>query len=161
MPTRSPGFTLIELIVSVAILAIIVSVGIAGFISFQDDQQVLSATKELQQLFVNAQVKARVKETPSTCGTGTLNGYKITRTNEVFTLTADCATPVVRDSVSLTGYTVSGGLASGGSILFKTQFDSTITPTKICIQKGTVYYGFSISGQGQVSDVERGDATCP
>lgn len=77
---RHRGFTLIELIVTVAIMALLVGGAIAGFITFRERQAVQTAAKDLQQLLRTAQAKARVRDTPSSCNSSILRlqGYRVT-----------------------------------------------------------------------------------
>lgn len=161
MPTRPAGFTLIELIVSVAILSIVSAIGIAGFISFQDNQKVLSAAKEVQQLYVDAQVKARVKETPNGCS-GNLVGYVVTRNGATFTLGADCggANPVFRDSVTVSTVTIPDIFDT--NMTFLTQYGDLDPKSdqRICFYNGTHMYEFTITSNAQVGDVEKATA-CP
>lgn len=160
MLDRPAGFTLIELMVAISIMGVLLSLSIAGFIQFQDNQKVLAAAKEVQQLFVNGQVKARVKETPSGCS-GSLSGYKLTRSGNTFTLAAACSSDIVRDSVSVPNVTIWGNFGDGDSILFATQYQSSVSPKDLCFSSGTHYYGFSVAAAGQISDVEQGAGACP
>lgn len=82
------GFTLIEMIVTVAIFLIVVSFGIAGFIRFNDRQQVLTKAKEIQLIFRSAQAKARVKESPSGCES--LEGFRVRRSGSSLITSALC-----------------------------------------------------------------------
>lgn len=163
MPTRPAGFTLIELIVSVAILSIVSAIGIAGFISFQDNQKVLSAAKEVQQLYVDAQVKARVKETPGSC-TNPLQSYvvKYTSSSRKFSLHARCpGEQAERDYAIITDSSISMNNVPA-SVEFPTQYGDTgrSGDLTMCFTNGSDMYQFSITKNGQVGDVEKATA-CP
>lgn len=62
---RSSAFTLIELIVTIAVMLVLLGGGLAAFIRFNDKQQAVSVAKEVQQLTKTAQIKARAREKPS------------------------------------------------------------------------------------------------
>lgn len=77
--STNPGFTLIELLIVISIMVLLVGGGIAAFVTFQRNQTILSIAKDAQQYLQTAQVKARVKETPTTCTTAAsrLQGYRV------------------------------------------------------------------------------------
>ncbi len=128
--TAQSGFSLLELLITVTIMVIIVGGSVAGFMTFQARQEVLTTAKNVQQLVRTAQGKARVRETPTSAtltaagfGAGTCNsdnsrlqGYRINLSSNVITLVALCgeddldplqATAVVY-SETITGMTYSG-----------------------------------------------------
>lgn len=80
----SAGFTLIELIVTVAIVLTITGGGIAAFVNFNERQQIQSTVKDLQTVMRAAQIKARAGEGAIDCQTegafteGKLYGYEVT-----------------------------------------------------------------------------------
>jgi type II secretory pathway pseudopilin PulG len=78
----SLGFSLIELVVVIGILILITGGGIASLISFNEKQQVLNGSKELQSYLRTAQTLARVGEVPDGCGT--LTGYKVVSSGVAF-----------------------------------------------------------------------------
>lgn len=69
------GFTMIELLISITIMMLLLGVGVASFISFNERQQLSSAAKELQEFFRSAQTRARTGDVPQGCGS--LSGYNI------------------------------------------------------------------------------------
>lgn len=69
------GFTLIELVISVAIMGMLVAGGIAAYRTFNTRQLVMSAGKEYVQLLRVAQKKAKSGEKPAGCTT--LAGYRV------------------------------------------------------------------------------------
>lgn len=72
----SSGFSLIELVIVTGILILITGGGIASFINFNEKQQVLNGSKELQSYLRMAQSLIRVGEVPTGCTK--LTGYKVT-----------------------------------------------------------------------------------
>lgn len=77
--TFKRGFTLIELMITITVMVILVGGSLAGFITFRENQQVLTSLKEVQQMARDAQTKARVRETPSSCNAdgNRLQGYRL------------------------------------------------------------------------------------
>lgn len=71
----SSGFTLIELIVVIAVLLLVAGGGIASFINFNEKQQVINGAKNLQEYLRTAQTLARIGDKPNGCDK--LNGYKV------------------------------------------------------------------------------------
>lgn len=72
---NSYGFTLIELLVSITIMMLIVGIGLASYITFNEKQQLSGAAKELQTYFRSAQTRARNGDAPSGCIK--LEGYNV------------------------------------------------------------------------------------
>ncbi|OGV96395.1 hypothetical protein A2W24_04670 [Microgenomates group bacterium RBG_16_45_19] len=71
------GFTMIESLISVALVAVVVITGIAGYTEFQEKQQVRTAASSMVQELLEVQKKTRQGET-SDCRSGrTLAGYKL------------------------------------------------------------------------------------
>ncbi len=62
MPKR--GFTLIEMLVTVAIMMMLVGIGTANFIHYREKKEVKEAAEQLRELFVAAKVKASARQTP-------------------------------------------------------------------------------------------------
>lgn len=88
----SDGFTLIELLIVISIVLLTTGAGIAGFVNFNDRQQVQTTVKNIQTLMRSAQVKARAGEGASDCGTDKLKGYEVTSDATSVTLNRICVT---------------------------------------------------------------------
>lgn len=69
------GFTLIEVIVVVSVAAILTTVGIASFSSYNQTEKVKTASLELVNALNTAKARAQSQEKPSSCNP--LNGYKV------------------------------------------------------------------------------------
>lgn len=58
-PNCSSGFTLIEMLITITISLLIISIGVANYLDFNARQKILGAAKELEVLIQSAQAKAR------------------------------------------------------------------------------------------------------
>ncbi len=85
------GFTLIEILVVSAIVTILVGGALAGFIGFRDRRAVTSYAQQVQNWYITAQAKAKVREAPS-AGCTTLLGYRVTVTATAVQRQALCDT---------------------------------------------------------------------
>lgn len=59
---QTTGFTLIELLITISIILLVTGAGIAGFINFNDRQQVQTTVNNVKDLMSSAKVKARAGE---------------------------------------------------------------------------------------------------
>ena len=153
MKHQPAGFTLIELVVSVGIMVVLTSVGIAGFLNFQETQTVQTAAYELRQFYVSAQSQARAKDKPGACGSNILSAFQVVRSSNTFTQQALCSSTVDRDSMTIDS-TIT--IAASSPITFQTQYEGTFSEEKVCLSKGSKKYGFTINKLGQVGDVMNG-----
>lgn len=65
------GFSLIELIVTISLVSVISAGGMAAYNKFTERQRIVSAGKELENLFREAQKKAQSGDKPEQCGEST------------------------------------------------------------------------------------------
>ncbi|GEM_PF-1066908 len=174
---KNAGFSLIELLVVTAIIIMLVGISIAGFIRFNERQQVESAAKQVQTLFRTAQAKAQIREIPTgTCDT--LDGYMVrfqtSPTNSV-ELVVQCTNGVppeglVQDHLSISAYTVPDGIVitrdpEFESVLFRplrggarihnssgagAELDST--EVSVANSTGSPNYVFTIYNSGLISE---------
>lgn len=135
------GYTLIELLVGVSIVAILFGVGFVSYREFSRRQSLTGVTKQLvgdlrlaQQLALTGQ-----KPTGQTCTT--LIGYMISRTSSTsYNLTADCSND---DFLIKTVDMPADTTISAGSVTFKvlgqgTSLSSPLTYTVTNTQAGTL-----------------------
>lgn len=73
---KQAGFTLIELMVTMMIMFLLISIGLASFISFNNRQKLVNSAHDLQLLMRTAQKQARVGSKPAGC-TGRLLDYQV------------------------------------------------------------------------------------
>lgn len=162
---NSSGFTLIELLVAVGILLLITGGAIAGFITFSDRRVTQEAANDLRQMFVTAQQKAAVKETPTSCITsGTpLRGYRVsisTGTPQVVSLEAICAADGVTPPFS-SGFVASDSMTLPNSvsvspttaIQFYTLQQGTSGTADYTITGSSATYQFSVEPGGTIGNV--------
>ncbi len=87
------GFTLIELIIVIAVSAVLSVIGIAAFVTYSRAQVLTAATQDVATMLQVAKSRAQsqVKPDAGACATSTLDGYKvvITATN-IYKLVAVC-----------------------------------------------------------------------
>ena len=84
-PSGSKGFTFIELIIVFTVTTILGTVGVASLIGYSQRQEVVTATQDLRNLFLQARAKAVSQIKPDQCPTdlsnpnnnSTLLGYEV------------------------------------------------------------------------------------
>lgn len=159
---NTPGFTLIELLVTISIILIVTGGGIAGFVNFNDRQQVQTTVKQIQDYMRSAQIKARSGEAASDCAPDKLRGYQValnSPTNTVVLLNRVCENPISgvttqteRSKFNLNNVTVTldpvtflalkGGVDAGGS-------DVTVIITG---QYTGISYQFQVLETGEITE---------
>lgn len=161
---RRAGFTLIEMLVTVAVMVLLVGGAMAGFITFRDRQLVLADAKSLQQFVRTAQAKARVRETPAACNTAgnRLQGYRV-RFNSATSVTMHplCGdddllpTPTERASVASLIITASAFSGYPTTIDFYTlhRDNSLASNTRLRASTALYRYCFDVGTGGSISEV--------
>ena len=74
---RERGFTILELIVVFAIIAILSTVGIAAFVSYGRTQALQTSVSEVSVLLNLAKSRSLSQIKPSVCASQILNGYQV------------------------------------------------------------------------------------
>jgi prepilin-type N-terminal cleavage/methylation domain-containing protein len=85
------GFTMIELLVTVAIMILLFGGGIAAYLNLDRRQSLMNVCRQIEQMERSAQKKARVGDRPAGCDR--LNAYRVSRTAtgpDVISLQAIC-----------------------------------------------------------------------
>lgn len=156
-PSSAPGFSLIELLVTVTITLVLIGGALAAFTRYSDRQAVTSAVEELKVAFQSAQTKAAAGDLG---GCDRLAGYRVQTYlvgNETqISLQAVCATgepsPAKIQSLS-PAVTVSPSLdivfqvLNAGAILA----DDAATQD-IVVQQSEHTYLFTLSREGRVNE---------
>lgn len=78
--TTSSGFTIIELVVVFAVIAILGTVGVASFVNYNNSQKIINATQDLKTFMVSARSLATSQKIVGTACYGTsltLDGYEV------------------------------------------------------------------------------------
>lgn len=73
----SQGFTLIELVIVMTIIAIISTMSLASLADYSRSQTVKQATLDVQSLMRQAKSYSQSQVKPQSCGASTLNGYRV------------------------------------------------------------------------------------
>ncbi len=86
------GFTLVELLVAIGVLLLLLGVGIANYLNFNDRQQLVQAAQLVREAFADAQNSAR---TGKLGGCEALHAYRVSSLAGVggVRVTARCRTP--------------------------------------------------------------------
>ena len=84
------GFTMIELIVVVAIIALMSGIGLTTFLNLRDRRVVLADARLVEQNLREAQRRALAGEKPAGCGANVLTGYQVRVEQEAIFQLAVC-----------------------------------------------------------------------
>lgn len=92
----SRGFTLIELITAITIMAMLSTVGIASFVNYSRSQQVFTATQNVVTTLQLAKANASSQVKPSSCASEPLTGYQVSidANGNTYSLEAICGDEV-------------------------------------------------------------------
>jgi len=146
---RNKGFTLIELLVSITIMMLMVGMGLASYITFNEKQQLSGAAKELQSYFRSAQSRSRNGDVPAGCTK--LEGYNIQMAQDtsVVTVRAIC------DSGNFTQaeHNLTGGVMPSTAIdmTFKVLSGGVTGAQNITLLLGSRSYTFKVTAGGEIS----------
>lgn len=154
--TTKFGFSLIEMLVVVSIIAVIAGGGIAAYINLNDRQVTLNTGLELQNFLRDAQKKARVQDRPASCDH--LTGYSVIVAPgnlQTATLKGVCANGsytvstynlpnnvYVQSAFTMTFQVLNGGVMNAGTI--------GIAQPSIASPKWT--FSFTVDAGGSISE---------
>ena len=115
----SAGFTLLELLITISIITLLFTIGIASYQNFNRTQIVNQTVKELKENLRLVQSKALSGEKTSACGANTLIGWQINFTDSnTYKIQVLCsATPSDVKTIDLTGDLVK--TAGPNTVLFR------------------------------------------
>lgn len=145
------GYTLVELVIVMAIMVVVGAGAVVGYVNFNERQQVVAAAKNVQQAFRTAQARARTKSVPKSISCTNFQGYSVTtETNQVKVKVVCDGAPIAAETVPITGATLT---STKSPLTFKTLEQGTDGAAIVTIT-GVVIYVFTVSPQGTVSDIE-------
>lgn len=144
------------MLVTVAILIILTGLGIAGFINFNERQQVANTAKQIQHILRTGQSKARVKEMPADCTF--LLSYEVYRNSSgPINLRANCQNGNKPPEV----WTIPTGIAVAPatfSVKFKTLFgganitgETSLGTLGIDVSRSGTQYIFEVTTGGEIT----------
>jgi prepilin-type N-terminal cleavage/methylation domain-containing protein len=158
MPSpKSAGFTLIEMLVVMAIMMILVGSGIAAFVNFNDRQIVLTSGKEVQGYLRAAQTKARAGETPTTgCDKFIAYGVRATQNTSQIRLVAVCSDGVTENEIPYATYSISEDVSfdTAVDIDFVGLHGGVTNPMTIEVSSNTRTFSFDVTATGEITPGE-------
>jgi prepilin-type N-terminal cleavage/methylation domain-containing protein len=123
---RKSGYTLIELLVGLTIIAIVFSIGFAGYRDFSRRQAVAGVTKSIQSDLRNAQQLALTGQKPDTCTR--LSGYTFASVSSTsYSISANCS----NGSIEVKNVNLVDTTLSAGSVMFKVLGQGTDLPDSL------------------------------
>lgn len=167
---NNQGFTLIEILVVTTISLLLAGGALAGFLEFNERQQLQTKAKELQTLFRSAQVKARSGEGAGDCRAlnpvSQLRGYQVVYSTNSTTATllrvckevasANYTTTAISE-VDLTTAPASEAFQleflalKGGVIISDDQTISAPTELEISLTGSNNTYDFAVTNTGEIT----------
>ena len=78
LPGRKHGFTLIEMIIVIALLSVLTGTASFNYVRYNREQELINAGQETAQFLRETQKKARSGEKPEACGIVRLLSYRVT-----------------------------------------------------------------------------------
>jgi len=130
------GFTLFELLVVFAIVAIVTSLGIASYNAYNSNQTVQSSASDVATMLATAKSRALSQVIPPSCATNPVTGYQVDVAvgTQDYTLSAICNGKQVLTTNNLAP-NVTFGVGSTTSVLFNIS-DGTVASTATIIING-------------------------
>ena len=134
------GFTLVELMVVFGIIGILTSMGIASYSAYNATQIMKTTRSEIVNMLSTAKSRSISHVKPPECGTASLSGYKVSFTNNTYSMAVICEvneftiqskqlpTTVVFDSGTPSSITfqLSTGITSTDSVISFTGYGDTL-----------------------------------
>ena len=150
------GFTLLEILIAIAIMMLLLGGGIAAYLRLDKRQTLVNAGKEVELLLRTAQKKAQVGDRPKT-GCAHLEGYRVVPPpagGRTLTLRAVCDTGLV----TVQTYDLPTGvtLTNMGTMTFAVLHGgvSGATSVRLDVNNPSYSYTFLVTAGGEIGDVQ-------
>lgn len=111
------GFTLIELMVVFAFIAILTSLGIAAYSTYNSSQEVQSSASDVESILNTAKSRSLTQVIPTACANNPITGYQVDITvgGKQYTLSAICGTKQIITTDNLPPNVVFGPGSTGST----------------------------------------------
>lgn len=130
------GFTLIEILVTISIIGILSSVGLASYINFNRQQLVIQSARKILDDMRLAQSLASNNQKPEDCDV--LFGYSFSISGTGYTITADCSSVYTIKTGSIPANLTTSGFS-------KVEFKVLRQPVKTTGGNSLMVTGFGLS----------------
>ena len=122
------GFTLVEIIFSITVIAILSVIGIAGFAQYGRVQSLNTSALELIAMMNTAKSRALSQKKPASCASAPLEGYQVVLTSSrEYKLESKCGAVVVIQNAVLKPDVAFGTTETFGVDTVRTFFFSVLT----------------------------------
>lgn len=144
------GFTFIELIIVVAIIALVSGGGVATFLNLRDRRAILADARLVENTLRTAQSKALGGEKPSDCDGVSLTGWQVRFGGSTVYLSAVCPGgtptelefPMASSTLQASVTPVVFGVVKGGA---------TISTIDVCQIGGSIHYRLNVNRAGAIN----------
>lgn len=143
------GFTLIELIVAVAIMMLLLGTGLISYLQFNDRQSLITVGEDMIGIVRMAQMRARAGDRPAGCDRLEAYYLRAPLQSSSITLLADCE----NDEVIHSTYELKSGVVTAQSLDmgFRVLHGGVINPGTIALQSPQgLQYEFVVTEGGEV-----------
>lgn len=143
------GFTMVELVVAVGIIALLSGMGMAVFLDFRDKRVGIADMKVVEQTLREAQRKALAGERPVECGSFPLSGYQVVVESDAVVMSAVCSGAVSPETrVEMNDVTLSSTL---GTIVFgSVKGGATAATITVCVPEINYHYQVDVGSAGSI-----------
>jgi prepilin-type N-terminal cleavage/methylation domain-containing protein len=156
-----PGYTLIEILIAITIIALLFLTGFASYREYSRRQELVSAVRSIRGDLRQAQEMAIASKKPSACAAAdALDGYRFVvippGSYQILWLCGGSTTGVEKSVALPSGITISGlspNLTPSNTILFKTLGQGTNIPTGDPPGSGSTIITVIQSDLGQSADI--------
>lgn len=157
---HTPGFTLLELLISVTIMLLMVGGGIASYFTFQQRREVVTAGQELRDFIRLAQQKAAIGEVPrqgdgcdQSAAAQRVVGYRLykanaSRTVSIYALCGSSFPGAQQTGAVKYSYSIPSSITISPTDVWSLSF-STLQETPVISPASITASGITLSGSGK------------